>query len=67
MELLGPLVVLVDGARVGPGELAGVGNDRVEYGVEVEGGAEGLADLAQRLQLLDRAGQLGGPGLELAE
>src|SRR5213594_3506974 len=67
VELLGPLVVLVDGARVGPGELTGARDDRVEHGLEVESGAEGLADLAECLKLMDRAGELSRAGLQLAE
>ena len=52
---------------VGAGELVGAGDDRAEHGLEVERGAEGLADLAQRLQLLDRAGELGRARLQLVE
>ena len=59
-ELLGLLVVLVDRARVGAGQLVRARDDRGEHGLEVERRAEGLADLPQSLQLADRAGQLGG-------
>jgi hypothetical protein len=66
-ELLGALVVLVDGARFGAGELVGARDDGAEHGLEVERGAERLADLAEGLQLLDRAGELGRAGLQLAQ
>ena len=66
-ERLSLLVVLVDGARIGAGDLAGARDDRIEHRVEVERGAEGLADLAQRLQLPDRAGELGRAGLQFLE
>ena len=49
VELLGPLVVLVDGAAIRAGELDGAGDDGGEHGLEVERGADGLADLAERV------------------
>ncbi len=67
LEVFRGLVVLVDRAAGGAGQLAGVGDDCVEHRLKIEGRAEGLADLAQRLQLLDRAGELGRAGLQLAE
>jgi hypothetical protein len=67
VELLGPLVVLEDRAPVGAGELVGPGDDRIEHGLELKRGAEGLADLTQRLKLLDRASELAGPRLQLGE
>ena len=67
LELLGGLVVLVDRAAGGAGELAGARDDRVEHRLDVERRADGLADLAQRRQLLDRAGQLARPRLQLLE
>jgi hypothetical protein len=66
-QLAGALVVLVDGARVGPGEPVGAGDDGAEHGLQIERRAERLADLAQRAQLLDRAGELGRALLELAQ
>ncbi len=39
----------------------------VEHGLEVERGADGLADLAERPELPDRAGQLPRPRLQLPE
>src|SRR6266853_1027301 len=62
-----PVVLLVDRAPVGARDLGGAGHDRVEHDFEVEGGAEDLAHLAQRLKLRDRAGERLGPGLELGE
>ena len=66
-ERLGVLVVLVDGARVGAGELARAGDDRAEHGLEVQRGAEGLADLAERsVSCSTELGELGRAGLQLA-
>src|SRR5262249_60566505 len=67
IELLGALVVFVDRAPVGPGELVGASDDRVKHDLEVEGGTEGLADLAERLKLANRAGKLAGARLQLRE
>ena len=55
------LVVLHDRAAVGPGQPHGVADDPVQHLVEVEARADGLADLAECLQLRDLAGQLGAP------
>ena len=49
------------------GELIGVRDDGVEHGLEVERRAEGLADVAQRLQLADRPRELAGTRLQLLE
>ncbi len=67
VELPGPLVVLPDGAPVGAGELVGPRDDRAEHGIEVEGRAEGLADLAEGLELPDRSGELAGARLQLGQ
>ena len=66
-ELLGGLVVLEDRASVGPRQLTGAGDDRVEHRVEVERRADRAADLAQRRELLHRARQLARPRLQLLE
>ena len=60
-----PLVVLHDRAAVGPGELDRVHGDGRQHVVDVEARAHRLADLAQRLELLDLAGELGAARLEL--
>ena len=63
-----PLVVvqLVDRAGVGAGEAGGVRDDGGQHLLEVERGGDGLADLAERLQLVDRAASArcapGAPG-----
>ena len=65
-ERVGRLVVLHDRATVGAGQPHGVGHDPAEHLVGVEARADGLAQLAQCLELLDLAGQLGAPRLERA-
>ena len=62
-ELLGALVVLEDDAAVEPRELDGARDDGGQHRLEIERGADRAADLAQRRELLDRARELGGPGL----
>ena len=57
------LRVLHHRAAVGVGELHGVLDDRLQHLVEVEAGADRLADLAQRLELVHLAGQLLRPVL----
>ena len=52
------LVVLEDRATLGPRELRRLRDDRVEDLVEVETRRDGLADLAERAQLLRGAGEL---------
>ena len=52
------LVVLVDRAAVGPGELRGARHDGVEHAVRSSVELTAWLDLAQRGQLLHRAGQL---------
>jgi len=66
-ELFGALVVLEDRAAVGAGELAGAGDDGVEHRLDIEGGGDGSADLAEGRQLLDGLGQLARARLELLE
>jgi hypothetical protein len=61
------VVVLVDHAAAGPGELDGATYDGGEHGLKIERGAHGPPDLAQRLQFVHRASQLPGPHLELGE
>ena len=67
VKLLGSLVVLVDRAPVGAGELTGARDDRVEHRLDVQRRADGAADLAQRRELLHRARQLGRPLPQLVE
>src|SRR4029453_2698977 len=60
VEDLGELVVLPDGRAAGAGQLGrGIYAGR-QHGVEIERGADRLADLAQRRELRDRAAQLIG-------
>ena len=56
----------VDGAAAGIGERAGVRQDARKHGLELERGIDRPADLAERLELADRARQLLGPLLDLA-
>ena len=72
--LLGPqqerfrrLVVLVDGATIRARELGRSGDDRRENCVEIQRRADGLPYLAERGELVDRAGELMRPRLELRE
>src|SRR6266576_2445855 len=55
----------VDSAGIGAGELNGLGDDRVQHGLEVDGGVDRLADLAQRPKLLDRLCELASANLAL--
>ncbi len=52
-ELFTRLLVLVNRAAVHAGKLGGTRDDRAQYGFQVECRADGLADLAQCLQLSD--------------
>ena len=65
VEGLGRLVVLVDGAGVGPGQLAGASHDGLEHRVQVEGRAERPADIAERPKLAHRARQLSACGFRV--
>ena len=67
LELLGAFVVLVDRAAGAAGQLAGVGDNRVEHRVDVERRAHRSADVAQGRQLLDGTAQLARPRLQLLE
>ena len=67
VEGFGRLVVLEDGAGVGPGQLAGAGHDGLEHRVQIERRAERPADLAERPKLAHRARQVLGPGFEFLE
>ena len=67
VEGLGGLVELVDDPAVAAGELDRAADDGRQHGVEVERGADGLADLAERPELADRARQIPRPRLELLE
>jgi hypothetical protein len=67
VEGFGRLVVLEDRAGVGPGELAGPSHDRLEHRVQIEGRAEGPADIAERPKLAHRARQVLGPSFEFLE
>jgi hypothetical protein len=66
-ELLGGLVVLEDHTPIEPRELDRAGYDGGQHGSQIEGGADRAADLAERGELLDRPGQVGGPGAQLLE
>jgi hypothetical protein len=66
-EFLGGLVEYVDRAGLGAGELGRLGHDGGQHGLEVDGRVHGLADLAERLQLLDRLRQLARARLHLLE
>ena len=66
-ELAAGVVELVDGAAVGVREAGGVRDDGGEHFLEVQRGGDGLADLAERLELLDGAGELGRALLQLLE
>ena len=57
-ELLAGVVELVDRPGIGSGQLDRAGHDRGQHRLEIERGVDRLADLAERPQLLDRAGQL---------
>ena len=58
------LVVLVHDAAVGPGEPGGVGDDGGQHRLQIEGGGDGLPDLPQCVQFVNRARQLGGALLQ---
>ena len=66
LEFAAGFVEHVDGAGVSAGQLHRLGDDGVEHGLEVERGIHRLADLAQRVELLDRLGELAGAQLDLA-
>ena len=66
-EGLRALVVLVDRARLGAGELVGAGDDRPKHRLQVQGRAERLADLAERGELVDGSRERVGAGLQLGE
>ena len=67
VKTLRGLLELVHDPAVAAGELDRAGDDRLEHGLEVERGADGLADLAEGLELADRARQLAGPRFQLLE
>ena len=58
------VVVLHDRAAVGAGEANRVGDDPLQDLVEVQAGADGVADLAQSLELRDLVGELDAARLE---
>src|SRR5262249_57393070 len=66
-ELLTGFVVLPDGAAGGPGDLHRPSDDGPEHRLKIERRAQGTADLPKRRQLVNRARQIGGPCLELAQ
>jgi len=66
-ELVGGVVMDVDRAGLGAGELGRLGHDRVEHGLEVERRVDCLADLAQRPQLLHRLPELVRSGAQFGE
>ena len=61
------LVVLHDRAAVGAGQLDGVRGDGGQHLVQVEGRADRLADLAERLELVHLPRELGAPLLHLLD
>ena len=67
MEDPGGLLELVDRRAVGAREMPGLLGDGRQHTPEVERGADGLADLAERLQLIDRSSQLARARLQLLE
>src|SRR4051812_3973089 len=67
LEFLAGFVEFVDRAGVGARETNRIGDDRVEHGLEIETGVDGLADFAERAQLADRLGKLGGAGAQLVQ
>ena len=64
-ELLRLRVELEDGAAFGPGQLHGLGNDGRKHLVQIEARIDGVADLVQSLQLLDRVSELAAPQVQL--
>ena len=64
-ELLGRLIVLINGATVGARELDSPGHDGRQHSLQVQRRANCLPDLSQRLQLPNRSRQLQSPRLEL--
>ena len=66
-ELVLGLVEHVDGAAGGLGHLAGVAEDGAQHRLQVERGVDGLAHLAQRLELGDRAGKLRRAGSQFVQ
>ena len=66
-ELFRALVVLEDRAPVRARELDGAADDRGEDGVEIERGADRASDIAEGGELLDRAGELLRPRLQLGQ
>ena len=67
VEALRGLVELVDDPTIASGQLDRAADDGREHGLEVERGADRLADLAERPELLDRPGELGRAGLQRRE
>ena len=67
LELLPRLVEHVDRAGVGARELHGALHDGGQHLFEIERRVDRLRDLAQRLQLADRAGQIVGAGAQFVE
>ena len=66
-ELLGDLVVLEHHAAVQPRQLDGPRDDGGQHRLEIERRADRTADLAEGRELLDGAGQLLRPRLQLGE
>jgi hypothetical protein len=64
-KLVSNVVVFVNQATFGCGQLAGSGDDGVEYRVEVERRVDGAANLRQRLELFGQLAQLVALGLRL--
>ena len=67
MQLFRNIVVLVDQASFGSGELSGTGDDGGEHGVEIERRADRTANLGERLELLDRSSEIRSTRLQLLE
>ena len=62
-----PLIEHVDRACLGPRNLRGRRDDRIEYRLQIEGRVDRLAHLAKRLQLFDRLREFAGARLHLVE
>ena len=61
------VVILVDGATVCTRKLARPRDDGLEHRLDIERRAHRLADLPERRELVDRAGELTRPRLQLLE
>jgi hypothetical protein len=67
LEFPARFVERVDRSRLGGGQLHGLGDDGVQYGGEIQRRIDGVADLAESAQFLDRPGQFGGARPQFVE